>query len=127
MSFLDRVAAFRADEFVVCMPVFTRPLPAGSRSSTCTSSSGADTPPLSSSDGSSISEGSQSSIDLSQLNIALANVTHPLSNMGTSHTRVRAPGKGHRQRYSRIHVSRFSVYQTIEDSEEVALSPYSAT
>jgi len=55
-------------------PVFTRPGPVSrSRSSTCTFSSGGDTPPLSASDGSSISEGSQSSIDLS-----LSNVTRPL-------------------------------------------------
>jgi hypothetical protein len=61
---------------VVCMPVFSRPLEARSHSSTCTSSSGADTPPLSSSDR---SEGSQLSIDLSHINIALVNATHPVS------------------------------------------------
>jgi serine/arginine repetitive matrix protein 2 len=55
------------------LPVFARPLPGP----VLTSSSGAGTPPLSSFDGSSISEGSQSSVDLSQLNIALANATHP--------------------------------------------------
>ena len=110
-----------ADECVVCMPVFTQPLPARSRSSTCTSSSGAGTPPLSSSDGSSISEGSQSSIDLSQLNIALANATHPLSNTERPRARARARGKGHRRRYSKSHVSRSSVYETIE--EEAGPSP----
>ena len=51
----DYVSSIDVDGFVVCMPLFTRPLPAGSHSSTCTSSSGAGTPPLSSSDGSSIS------------------------------------------------------------------------
>ena len=86
-----------------------------------TSSSGTGTPPLSSSDSSSISEGSQSSIDLSQLNIALANATHPLPNMGRSQARVRARGKGHRRRYSKSHVSRTSVYETIE--EEVGPGP----
>lgn len=50
-----RVAAIDPDELVGCMPVFTHPLPARSRSSTCTSSSGAGTPSLSSSDDSSIS------------------------------------------------------------------------
>ncbi|KAJ8487363.1 hypothetical protein ONZ51_g4204 [Trametes cubensis] len=51
---------------------------ARSRSSTCTSSSsGADTPPLSPSDGSSISGGLQSSIDLGHLNTVLSNVTQP--------------------------------------------------
>jgi len=114
-------AGIDADEYVVCMPVFTRPLPARSRSSTCTSSLGAGTPPLSSSDGSSISEGSQSSIDLSQLNIALANVTHPLSNTERPRARARARGKGHRRHYSKSHVSRSSVYETIE--EESGLSP----
>ncbi|KAH7927901.1 hypothetical protein BV22DRAFT_1127073 [Leucogyrophana mollusca] len=63
-------------------PVFTRPAPATrSRSSTCTSSSGAETPSLSISDGySSFSDGSQLSIDLSQVNHMLSNATHPLSN-----------------------------------------------
>jgi serine/arginine repetitive matrix protein 2 len=115
------VAAIDPDEFVVCMPVFTRPLPVQSRSSTCTSSSGAGTPPLSSSNGSSISEGSQSSIDLSQIDIALANATHPQSNTESSRARVRARGKGHRRRYSKTHVSRSSVYETID--EEVGPSP----
>ncbi|TFK19267.1 hypothetical protein FA15DRAFT_709142 [Coprinopsis marcescibilis] len=58
----DTSYSFRA------VPVFTRPTPASrSRSCTCTStskSSGVDTPPLSPSDGSSISGGSMSSIDL---------------------------------------------------------------
>jgi len=108
----------------IAMPVFTRPGPPGrSRSSTCTSSSsGGDTPPLSiASDVSSLSGGSQSSIDLSQINIALANATHPMSS-GHSRTtgvgprtRARAPGTGHRRRYSKAHMSRSSVYETIEE------------
>ena len=68
------------------MPVFSHPGPVGrSRSSTyTTSSSGGDTPPL--------SEGSQSSIDLSQLNVLLSNATHPMS-MATR-TRTRRYGHG---------------------------------
>ena len=102
------------------MPVFTRPLLARSHPGICTSSTGAGTPPLSPSDGSSISQWSQSSIDLSQLNIALANATH-LSDTEISPARVRARGKGHRRRYSRSHVSWSLVYETIED--EVGSSP----
>ncbi|KAJ3912173.1 hypothetical protein F5877DRAFT_85100 [Lentinula edodes] len=65
------------------VPIFRPPSPTTrSRSSTCTSSSsGVDTPPLSASDGSSISGGSQSSIDLAQINQILANATHPISNI----------------------------------------------
>ncbi len=80
------------DDLLVCVPVFTRPLPARSRSSTCTSSSEVDTPPLSNSDGSSNSGGSQSSIDLSQLNIALSNATHPMLNIARNRARARARG-----------------------------------
>lgn len=100
------------------VPVFTRPAPAPttrSRSSTYTSSSGGDTPPLSSSDGSSISGGSQSSIDLSQINIALSNATHPMSTVARDRARARARGTGHRRRYSKSHISRSSVYETIEE------------
>ncbi|KAF9527941.1 hypothetical protein CPB83DRAFT_855475 [Crepidotus variabilis] len=105
-----------------CMPLFTRPAPTSrSRSSTCTSSSGTDTPPLSASDGSSTSDGSQSSIDLSQLNVALSNATHPLSSTGRHRTRARARGTGHRRRYSKANMSRSSVYETIE--EEVSNTP----
>jgi len=108
-------------------PVFTRPGPASrSRSSTCTSSSGGDTPPLSTSDGSSMSEGSQSSIDLSQINIALSNVTHPLSNVARHRTRARARGAGHRRRYSKAHMSRASVYETIEEELSSSTSSSSA-
>ncbi|KAF8322436.1 hypothetical protein F5887DRAFT_1186100 [Amanita rubescens] len=98
------------------VPVFSRPLPAGrSRSNTCTSSSGADTPSLSS-DGSSISGGSQSSIDLAQLNSLLTNSTRSLMSNASAarRTRLRARGQGHRHRYS-ARVSRHSVYETIEE------------
>ena len=108
------------------MPVFSRPGPVGrSRSSTyTTSSSGGDTPPLSSSDGcSSMSEGSQSSIDLSQLNIILSNATHPMTTAGRSRTRARARGHGHRRRISQARASRSSVYETIEEEMSIASSP----
>ncbi|KAG6810305.1 hypothetical protein H0H92_012482 [Tricholoma furcatifolium] len=100
--------------------VFSRPAPATrSRSSTCTSmSSGVDTPPLSSSDGSSSvdDEGSQSSIDLSQINLALANSLPTLARH-----KVRARARGHRKRASYMRASRASVYETIE--EEMLNSP----
>ena len=107
------------------MPVFTRPGPtARSRSSTCTSSSGGDTPPLSSSDGSSISGESQSSIDLSQIDFALSNATHPMPTVGRNRARARARGTGHRRRYSKSHISRSSVYETIEEEmSNASLSP----
>ena len=54
-------------------------------------------------------------IDLSQLNIALANATHPLPNMGRSLACVRDRGKGRRRHNSKSHVSRPSVYETIEE------------
>ncbi|KAH0838886.1 hypothetical protein J3R83DRAFT_7313 [Lanmaoa asiatica] len=106
-------------------PVFTRPSCANrSRSSTCTSSSGVETPPLSISDGySSFSEGSLSSIDLSQLNVLLSNVTQPLSN--ASFDRARSPhtrGQGHRRRISQARASRTSVYETIEEELTSPLS-----
>ncbi|KAG1849200.1 hypothetical protein F4604DRAFT_1811164 [Suillus subluteus] len=91
------------------IPVFTRPPCVGrSRSSTCTSmSSGAETPPLSISDGySSFSEGSQSSIDLSHVNCMLSNVTHPLSNATFDRVRPRARGHGHQRRISQARASR---------------------
>jgi len=77
-----RYEAWCSSLHIVRMPVFTRPDQANrSRSSTCTSSSGAETPPLSILDGySSLSEGSLSSIDLSRLNVLPPNSTHPLSN-----------------------------------------------
>ncbi|KAH0826465.1 hypothetical protein J3R83DRAFT_5466 [Lanmaoa asiatica] len=111
----------------VRMPVFSWSNRANrSRSSTCTSScSGAETPPLSVSDDYSlISEGSLSSIDLSQLNTLLSNSTHPLSNATLeracpSHTR----GHGHRQCIPQAHASRTSIYETIHEELSSPLFP----
>ena len=113
---------------VVRMPVFTRPDRANrSRSSTCTSSSGAETPPLSISDGySSFSEGSLSSIDLSQLNVRLSNVTHPLSNAVFDRARPHASGHRHRRRISQARASRTSIYETIEEELNLSLSSMSS-
>lgn len=109
-------------------PVFTRPPGASrSRSSTCTSSSGADTPPLSLSDGySSLSEGSQSSIDLSQLNVMLANATHPLASSAFDRVRLRGRGHGHRRQISQARASRTSIYETIEEEGTMSLSPFNS-
>ena len=71
--------------------------------------------PLSSSDGFSISGGSQSSIDLSQINLALANATHPMSTVARNRARTRARGTAHRRKYSKSRISRLSVYETIEE------------
>ena len=100
---------------LVRMPVFTRPDRANrSRSSTCTSSSGTETPPLSLCDGySSLSDGSLSSIDLSQLNLLLSNASHPLSNAALD--RARPHVRGHRRRISQARASRTSIYETIEE------------
>ena len=104
--------------------MFTRPAPAArSRSSTCTSSSGGDTPPLSSSDGSSNSGGSQSSIDFSEINLGFSNATHPMSTVVRNRARTRARGTGHRRRYSKSHISRSSVYETIKEEISNASSP----
>jgi len=73
-----------------------------------------------------ISEGSQSSIDLSQINIALSNATHPFFNVARHRTRARARGAGHRRRYSKAHMSRASVYETIEEELSSSTSPSSA-
>ncbi|KAG1854418.1 hypothetical protein DFJ58DRAFT_787853 [Suillus subalutaceus] len=111
------------------IPVFTRPPCVGrSRSSTCTSmSSGAETPPLSISDGySSFSEGSQSSIDLSHVNCMLSNVTHPLSNATFDRVRPRARGHGHQRRISQARASRTSIYETIEEEHTTSLPPTSS-
>ena len=110
------------------MPVFTRPDRGNrSRSSTCTSSSGAETPPLSMSDGySSFSEGSLSSIDLSQLNGLLSNTTHPLSNAAFDRARPHARGLGHRRRISQARASRTSIYETIEEELTSSLSSKSS-
>jgi serine/arginine repetitive matrix protein 2 len=99
-------------------PIFSRPVSsARSRSSTITtSSSGVDTPPLSSYDSSSQSEGgSVSSIDLSHVNSMLINATHPMTT--GARARARARGRGHRTRFSQSHLSRSSVYETIEEEQ----------
>ncbi|GLB36845.1 hypothetical protein LshimejAT787_0311320 [Lyophyllum shimeji] len=105
--------------------VFSRPAPATrSRSSTCTSSSGTDTPPLSLSDGcSSMDEGSQSSIDLSHVTLLLANATHPISTINRHRVRARARGHGHRRRASHARASRSSVYETIQEETPISPSP----
>ncbi|TDL15217.1 hypothetical protein BD410DRAFT_845383 [Rickenella mellea] len=101
-------------------PVFRRPALANrslpdSRPESYVISSGADTPPLSVSDGSSQSSGSQSSIDLGRLNVLLTNATHPVSNAAMARSRARARGNGHRRRVSQAPASRTSVYETIEE------------
>ena len=66
------------------------------------------------SDGSSISEGPQSNNDLSQINnIALSNVTPPLSTVKRNWARTRSRGTSHRQRYSLSHIAHSSLYETI--------------
>ncbi|KAI0692931.1 hypothetical protein C8T65DRAFT_711302 [Cerioporus squamosus] len=104
--------------------IFARPSPAGrSRSSTCTSSSsGTDTPPLSASDGSSVSGGSQSSIDLGHLSNLLTNATNPTSGLARARSRARARGTGHRRRIDEARMSRSSVYETIQEEASVLSS-----
>jgi len=63
-------------------------------------SSGAETPPLSISDGYSSFSDSQSSIDLSHVNYMLSNATHPLSNVTLDRVRPHARGHGHQRRIS---------------------------
>ena len=99
--------------------VFSRPARAGrSRSSTVTMSSGGETPPLSASDTSSVSSGSQSSIDLGHLNTLLTAATQPSSSLLRANTRARPRGAGHRRRYSAAR-SRSSVYETIQEESFV--------
>jgi hypothetical protein len=112
-------------------PVFSRPGPISrSRSSTCTFSSGADTPPLSVEDGSSLSDGSQSSIDLSHVNVMLSNTSHPVPTTAQDRARARARGHGHRRRISEARASRTSIYETIEEemtsSSNLPTSPHSS-
>lgn len=101
--------------------MFARPGPATrSRSSTVTS--GTETPPLSLSDGSSASGGSQSSIDVGQLNDLLTASVQPYSGIARARTtRARARGTGHRRRLSIARASRSSVYETIQE-ESLVLS-----
>jgi serine/arginine repetitive matrix protein 2 len=123
---------YGADDICVVrvQPVFSRPGPVSrSRSSTCTSSSGADTPPLSAEEGSQ-SEGSQSSIDLSSVSVILSNAAHPMPT--TAQDRTRARGHGHRRRITEARtsrISRTSMYETIEEEltsiSDLATSPHS--
>ncbi|KAH8096901.1 hypothetical protein BXZ70DRAFT_895536 [Cristinia sonorae] len=103
--------------------VFSRPGPASrSRSSTVTtSSSGAETPPLSASDGSgsSVSGDSQSSIDIAHLNSLLSTFDPPTSGIARARARARARGTGHRRRISQARASRSSVYETIQEESYV--------
>lgn len=104
-------------------PVFSHPGAVGrSRSSTVTSV-GTETPPLSASDNSSVSSGSQSSIDLGQLNNLLVAATLPVSGIvRTRSARMRARGSGHRRPRSSVRVSRASVYETIQEETVVYAS-----
>ena len=43
--------------------------------------------------------------------------------VGRIRARARAPGTGHRRRYSKAHISRSSVYETIEEEMSNASSP----
>ncbi|KAJ7785840.1 hypothetical protein B0H16DRAFT_1354701 [Mycena metata] len=112
------VAAGEDVSFFHPAPVFSRPSPnSRSRSSTITtSSSGAETPPLSSAEDS-MSDGSQFSIDMSQVNVILSNSTHPMSSTARDRVRARARGQGHRRRVSvaQARASRSSVYETIQE------------
>lgn len=115
-----------SDSFVLVRsgPVFTRPPPASrSRSSTCTSSSGGETPPLLASDASSVSGSSMSSLDLREIDAMLSNSSFPTSTLPHARARARARGHGHRRRYSHIRSSRAnSVYETIEEEAPSALT-----
>lgn len=70
-----------------------------------------------------MSGGSFSSIDMADVSVMLANTTHPVSTLASARARVRDNGHGHRRRYSKAHVSRSSVYETIE--EEMSSAPSS--
>ena len=112
--------------------VFSQPGPASrSRSSSCTSSSGADTPLLSTEEGSSQSEGSQSSINFSRISIILSNTTHPQPNSTRDRVQACARGDGHRRHISQAQTSRSSVYETIKkettSSPSLPSSPHSST
>lgn len=107
---------------VMAEPVFSRPVPASrSRSGTLSStSSGLDTPSLSSGETSSVASDSISSIDLSHVNLSLTNMSYPI--IMQSRTRIRSKGHGHRRRLSGIQISRASVYETIEEENNTPIS-----
>jgi serine/arginine repetitive matrix protein 2 len=94
---------------------FRRPIRASRARSNTYASSGAETPPLSAADNSSVSGSSESSIDVSHLTMLLANVTHPAPSFAAA--RARARGHGHRRRISQARASRSSVYETIEEED----------
>ncbi|KAI0328317.1 hypothetical protein GY45DRAFT_1011312 [Cubamyces sp. BRFM 1775] len=104
--------------------IFSKPASAArSCSSTCTSSSsGAETPPLSASYRSSSSGSSQSSIDLGHLINILTNVMQPTSGVARARTRARARGMGYRRRIEQARMSRSSVYETIQEEASVLSS-----
>ena len=105
------------------IPVFSRLTRATrSRSSICTSSSGGDTPPVTHGF-SSMDEGSQSSIDLSQINFSLPNATFPMSTLNHHRIRARAHSHDHRRRASQARASRSPVYETIKQEVADSLSP----
>lgn len=95
----------------------------GSRLSNCTSSSGADTPPLSPEDSSSQSEESQSSIDLAQVSEALSNTTHLIMSGPWTRPRLRARGAGHRRQMALLQPSSLDIYETNEEPSSVVNSP----
>lgn len=74
---------------------------------------------MSCSDGSSISGGSQSSIDVGQLSSMLSNYARPAGGLASARVRARARGTGHRRRFSQTRASRSSVYETIQEESTV--------
>lgn len=90
--------------------------PSRSRCSSFGTSTGANTPPLSISGGSSINSGSQYSIDVAQLNAMLSDSSDAAIASGTATVRARPGprGQGHRNRLS-FTQNRSSVYETIEE------------
>ncbi|KAI9454192.1 hypothetical protein F5148DRAFT_1288750 [Russula earlei] len=111
------------DTSFMAEPVFSRPAPASrARSGTLSStSSGLDTPSLSScGETSSVAGDSISGIDLSRISLSLGNMLSPSAMQ--SRTRIRSKGHGHRRRLSGIQISRASVYETIEEEHNTPVS-----
>jgi serine/arginine repetitive matrix protein 2 len=98
---------------------FRRPTRANRARSNTYASSGTETPPLSAADNSSVSGGSESSIDVSHLTMLLANMSHPSSNLGFTRSRPRV--RGHRRRISQARASRSSIIETIEEEHSAVL------
>ncbi|TFK24318.1 hypothetical protein FA15DRAFT_419231 [Coprinopsis marcescibilis] len=63
-----------------------------------------------------------SSIDLNDVNIMLSNTTHPTSTLATARNRARTQGTSHRRRYSKAHISRPSVNETIDEESNASSS-----